>query len=716
MEKSYIADIIGEEYKEWDSSKSVVIHAPMGSGKTYFVLNVLLPYVHSKGGKIVYFVNRSALEEQVNKDIPDEYKKSITTCSYQRLPNFYPLEIKENMIFNYGTKKEIQRMEALISADYYILDEAHYFLTDTDFNTKIETCFEALADFNREKGDRILIFMTGTIDYLLLQLQWRNSLTRFKSFDRSSKEVEINPPLEDYWFYSSAHIHSVKALLTYKETPKRLIKYLEAYQFPMHPYEISTHLDDLLFDVNDRLMNFLPYYSFRCRLHQDWRMLPEQINCFRDEYFQKTFKQITDHLHQDIESNYYLYTLPQDFSYITPVYFNDWEEIATGIARTPQEEKWIIFVSSKIEGEILSQKIKEKVCTSVPLMTSKRRKNKELLESETFREIVENASFSQRVLITTKVLDNGINLKDESLKHMVIGTFDKTTFLQIVGRKRRIQQSERLKLYLKDEPEGIIQRQFGNHILQIFLFWRDLSSMKYSDYGLNFSSKLNWFTSKYIEDGKLKYPFSKYAVKEDIGFRKEFHSLADIYQPAKYPKRKLSYDYYQMMAIFEQAQNERFLMAKEQGIQTEKDYQAIEKDLRSQQFMWLRTQLSWLGLDVNQFDPHNPENWITSHSGQAQQDKQNLLTFLSTHSSGAALSEEEEQALKGCFQNWIQSIRPKHKDRNSKGSISIINRCFQEFSIPYQIENRRITIHKKQRNWWFVRPILKDQNLSNGIS
>lgn len=349
-------------------------------------------------------------------------------------------------------------------------------------------------------------------------------------------------------------------------------------------------------------------------------------------------------------------------------------------------------------------------------MTSKRQKKKKLLESKTFQEIVENDSFPQRVLITTKVLDNGINLKDESLKHMAIGTFDETTFLQIVGRKRRTQQSDRLKLYLKNESEGTIQRQFKNHILKIFIFWHDLLCIQSLDHNEKyFPSLLNQFVLKYMKNRKLKYPFYKYITRIT---QKNLpgSSFIDAYQPAEYPKRKLSYDYYQMMAIFEQAQNERFYMAQRRGIKTEEDYQTNEKNLQSQQFIWLRTQLSWLGFDVNQLNPYDPKNWITSHSGQAQQDKQNLLTFLGTHSSGAVLSEEEEQALKEHFQNWIQSVRPKHKDRNSKGSISIINRCFQEFGIPYQIENRRITIHRKQRNWWFVRPILKDQNLSNSIS
>ena len=160
-------------------------------------------------------------------------------------------------------------------------------------------------------------------------------------------------------------------------------------------------------------------------------------------------------LNRDIDRYYQRYQLERDFTYITPVYFDEWDEIAQAIIQTSSEEKWIIYVSSETDGEILLQKIIQIGCTDAVFVTAKKRKNRKFLEHKVFRQIVKEARFDQRVLITTRVLDNGINLKDQMLKHMVIGAFDKTSFLQIIGRKRKINQDDKLKLYIKNESEGV---------------------------------------------------------------------------------------------------------------------------------------------------------------------------------------------------------------------------------------------------------------------
>lgn len=44
--------------------------------------------------------------------------------------------------------------------------------------------------------------------------------------------------------------------------------------------------------------------------------------------------------------------------------------------------------------------------------------------SPVFRQIVEQESFDCRILFTTKVLDNGVNLKDRAIKHIIIEQAD----------------------------------------------------------------------------------------------------------------------------------------------------------------------------------------------------------------------------------------------------------------------------------------------------
>lgn len=52
------------------------------------------------------------------------------------------------------------------------------------------------------------------------------------------------------------------------------------------------------------------------------------------------------------------------------------------------------------------------------------------------------------MLITTKVLDNGVNISDEGVRHIVIPFCDQTEFMQMLGR-RRTDEGERVYLYVE---------------------------------------------------------------------------------------------------------------------------------------------------------------------------------------------------------------------------------------------------------------------------
>lgn len=56
---NYIADSIGEGYKEWKSGQYIFIKAPTGSGKTYFILNELVDFAVANNRRVLYLVNRS---------------------------------------------------------------------------------------------------------------------------------------------------------------------------------------------------------------------------------------------------------------------------------------------------------------------------------------------------------------------------------------------------------------------------------------------------------------------------------------------------------------------------------------------------------------------------------------------------------------------------------------------------------------------------------
>lgn len=668
MSKKFITDTIGDSYKTWDSQQPVIIHAPTGAGKTHFIVNVLLPYVQSLGKKLVYVANRSALERQVERDIPEQYRDSIVTCSYQQLPYLHSIQMKKT-----ADPRKL-KMDAIASADYYVLDEAHYFLADANFNTKVEACFAVLETLKGRNKHSIWIYMTATISYLLLQLR--------------PPRTDI-PYLESPQNYSENHFFSVKSLLKFKETPRNITN---QYFQPIHLYEIASgnNLADLYLEYFPAFQNF---------------------GCYKPNYFADKFNSIKCDLCRDRDKQYRYYQIEPDYSYINPVYFDKWDDILNAIANTPYHEKWIIFVEKKSTGDFLLEKAIEAGYTDTVFISSPRRKNRNLSASKVFQEIVENASFRQRILISTKVLDNGINLKDDALHHMVVDSFDETTFLQFIGRKRKLNEGDYLYLYLKNETEETIRRKFRNQVLQIICFWYNLLNVRQINRNPKYFPKINAYVqSRYLEDGNFKKPFRKYVEAVDMTLSsvqnqriKDDPALFfDMYRPAEYSKRKLTYDYYKIMTAFEQAENERFHIAEEHGIDTGEKYETIAQDLQATQFFWLKQQLSWIGLNDAEHNPINPKYWITSQSGQASKSTQELEKFLSSFEPGTILSIGEEESLKELFQNWIQNVRPKHKDASSKGSISVINRCFKDYGIPYHIQSKKKMIAKRHRNWWVI--------------
>lgn len=400
MSKKFISDLIGDSYQAWDSSKPVIIHAPMGSGKTYFVLNILLPYVQRQGKRLVYVANRSALELQVDRDIPNKYRDSIITCSYQRFANINLNAYNESIMSN----EHMEMDRKLLFSDYYILDEAHYVLADSSFNIEIERCFSIMNGIQKKSSQSIWVYMTATIPYLLLHLQKPRIEVPYLEGGNIGydKTFYYNTGRKD-GYSRKKQFYSINLLLEYKEAADSKI---EAY---------NATLNGLIWLSEDHFKYKLDY--------------------FRANYFGDIAKAYDNELFADIREKYCIYSIRQDFSYINPIYFDKWDEIVTAVSSTPENEKWLIFVSSKNSGRELKQQLEDNGCIDVVFITAEEKRLKKLKEYAVFHNIVDHASFEQRVLISTKVLDNGINLKDEALKHMVIEAYEETTFLQMVGRK-----------------------------------------------------------------------------------------------------------------------------------------------------------------------------------------------------------------------------------------------------------------------------------------
>ena len=65
--KKYFSDLIGESYKNWVNTK-IIFDGGTGSGKTYFIINILGVYAKKNKKKMLYLCNRAELKEQIIAD------------------------------------------------------------------------------------------------------------------------------------------------------------------------------------------------------------------------------------------------------------------------------------------------------------------------------------------------------------------------------------------------------------------------------------------------------------------------------------------------------------------------------------------------------------------------------------------------------------------------------------------------------------------------
>ena len=125
----------------------------------------------------------------------------------------------------------------------------------------------------------------------------------------------------------------------------------------------------------------------------------------------------------------------------TPSFFRGIDDLMPVINRTAGE-KWLIFVSSIQRGKALQQRIKKETGRKAVFLSSENKADKR------WKTLSTEERYDEDVLITTKVLDNGVNISDKGVRHIVIPFCDQTEFMQMLGR-RRTDEGERVCLYVE---------------------------------------------------------------------------------------------------------------------------------------------------------------------------------------------------------------------------------------------------------------------------
>ena len=142
------------------------------------------------------------------------------------------------------------------------------------------------------------------------------------------------------------------------------------------------------------------------------------------------------------------YCFPRSKKNIEVKYFDEYSQIVEVMNQS--KSKWLIFVSNKASVKIWADTLR----IPFDIIHAEERKQ------EVVEEIIRQEKFEKQALITTKLLDNGVNFKDEQLQNLVIDTISETEFIQMLGRKRFQREDECIRLYIPRKSA----RYFSGHL------------------------------------------------------------------------------------------------------------------------------------------------------------------------------------------------------------------------------------------------------------
>ena len=189
----YISELITlEEIETWKMGDNILISSQTGTGKSYFIMNVLARFCKEHALKTLIFSNRDLLKQQNQKMALD----NVDCVNYQ-----------------FAEQLDDYRLAKMLSAyDVISFDECHYFFKDASFNANTSRVLE----YALKKTNQIKLFISATPEplyYTSLTFAKEYSLPRAYSFiknlvfyDNISDVLEeiVHSPKKSVCFFSNA--------------------------------------------------------------------------------------------------------------------------------------------------------------------------------------------------------------------------------------------------------------------------------------------------------------------------------------------------------------------------------------------------------------------------------------------------------------------------------------------------------------------------------
>ena len=241
------------------------------------------------------------------------------------------------------------------------------------------------------------------------------------------------------------HLKDTVTAMTYQALETSLNK--DSNSIPFYDYIVA---DECHYFTNDALFNEYTDISYHYLYHQKNNVVI-YISATAKIYFhwlKKTSRVLPEHC----------FEIPKSYDYVNGVYFYNKKFLqpkVDDLLENEPDSKIIIFCNSYRVMKELHKKYGDRA----NYMASERATEvKEFCDTDcVYGHPDGTVTFDKRLLITTKVMDNGVDIKDRSVKHIFCEIFDVDSAIQALGRKRKIDAKDTCTFYIKDYTGQAIQ-------------------------------------------------------------------------------------------------------------------------------------------------------------------------------------------------------------------------------------------------------------------
>lgn len=161
LERPYIGNQLDYSFKNWRKERAVIIKAPTGAGKTWFVIKKIVAFAIRKRKNILIITNRSPLNISYKKEI---LKITGMTSCYTDVGLQQVCEFGNVFVVNYQGLEGFISSHHHIDFSYVICDECHYFIQDATFT---DCTGYAIDIIPKEYANAVRIYISATIDEVL---------------------------------------------------------------------------------------------------------------------------------------------------------------------------------------------------------------------------------------------------------------------------------------------------------------------------------------------------------------------------------------------------------------------------------------------------------------------------------------------------------------------------------------------------------------------